>query len=191
MAMREKLAMLWKEYGTQALIVLFGLAAFIMVTTGVLSAPHALEGKQAPPFELPLLDGGDLNLSGHLGKDVIVLDFWAVWCPPCRKGLPVIAEIAETYADRGVAVYAVNLGDDPKQIQAFLRESGISVPVALDMLGHASELYQVQSIPQTVIIGRDGDVEQVHVGIPSGFKRSLAQTLDALLTQAAVPAAES
>ena len=128
-----------------------------------------------------MLDESSFELSQHLDKGVIILDFWATWCGPCVRALPIIAEVAATYKDQGVEFFAVNLGDEPAAVQAFLEEHKLSVPVVLDRDNRIGALYKAEAIPQTVIIGKDGVVQVVHVGFSANLQAELSHELDALV----------
>ena len=128
-------------------------------------APHVLLGKPAPAVSVPLLDGGQLNLADHKGKDVIIIDFWATWCAPCIVGLPLIDEIAKKYADQNVVFYAVNVGETPEEIKAFVEKQGFGMKVAMDLDSKVHDAYSVEYLPQTLIIDKSGIVHAVHVGI--------------------------
>ncbi len=141
-----------------------------------------LLGKPAPDFTLPLLDGGEVALRGHTGKDVVILDFWATWCGPCVRAMPVLARVAAAYAEKGVVFYAVNQGDAPEDIHPFLTRHELNVPVALDSDMSVGMLYGAFSIPQTVIIGKDGTVQAVHVGLSADLEERLKRELDTLLS---------
>ncbi|MHC4404486.1 MAG: TlpA family protein disulfide reductase [Planctomycetota bacterium] len=152
------------------------------------SAPprHALLGKPAPTFSLALLEGGQMDLEKHRGNDVVILDFWATWCPPCRAGLPAVAATAEKFQDRNVVFYAVNLTDDdrgetPEKVRAFLDEMGLSIQVAMDNGAKVASTFNVAGIPQTVIVGKDGTVQVVHVGFSPDLEQTLTDELTALL----------
>ena len=112
---------------------------------------------------------------------IVVLDFWASWCGPCRASLPVVAQVCKEYADKGIVFRAVNLKEDAETIRAFLQEEPIDAPVVMDTDGAAAMAYRVEAIPHTVIIGRDGIVEAVHVGASEGMEAKLRKQLDALL----------
>ncbi|HWA98562.1 MAG TPA: DUF2092 domain-containing protein [Pirellulales bacterium] len=143
--------------------------------------PHPLVDKPAPEFDLKLLSGGSARLADHKGKDVVILDFWATWCGPCVQALPTIAAVAAEYRPKGVAFYAVNLEEEPEEIQAFLKERDLSVPVALDSNGQVGAAYGANAIPQTVIIDKQGTVAIVHVGLSVDLKAQLSRELDAIL----------
>ncbi len=125
---------------------------------------HPLEGQPAPSFVLPMLDAGVFQLDDHLGERPVILDFWAVWCPPCREGLPKIAEVANDYDEDALIIRAVNLGDAPDVVRNFLLNRDITAPVALDADGVAADLYQVSAIPMLVFIDGSGIVKHVHIG---------------------------
>jgi peroxiredoxin len=141
---------------------------------------HALLGQNAPPFSLDLLDGSKLELAKAVENNVVVLDFWATWCGPCRHAMPIIDKVTKEFKDKGVVLYAVNLQEEPEQIKGFLDDQKLEVNVALDKEGEVGHLYQAESIPQTVIIGKGGKIEAVHVGIGPGFEDELREQLTAL-----------
>lgn len=116
-----------------------------------------LVNQPAPDFTLPLLGGGEVSLSGLKGK-VVVLDFWASWCPPCVATLPGTADVAQKYADRNVVVYAINVNEAPEEIEAFLKANNISIPTALARQSGVDRQYGVQYIPQLFVIDPNGTV---------------------------------
>lgn len=122
-----------------------------------------LEGKPAPKFKLDALQGKPVSLADLHGK-VVVLDFWATWCGPCRASLPHLNELYNDLKDKGLAVYAVNQREEKQDVQAFVTQTKLTVPVLLDSEGKVGEQYGVEGIPQTVIIGKDGKVKKVYVG---------------------------
>jgi len=144
-------------------------------------AGHPLLGQKAPAFTAPMLDESSFELAQHLDRNVIILDFWATWCGPCVRALPIIADVAAGYKDQGVEFFAVNLGDDPAAVREFLEEHKLSVPVVLDRDGRIGELYKAEAIPQTVIIGKDGVVQVVHVGFSGNLQAELSHELDELV----------
>ena len=132
-------------------------------------------------MELALLDGGRMNLADHLGGEIVLLDFWASWCGPCRSSMPAVAEVAKEYANRGVVLYAVNQGEAPEVARKYVEDARLDISVALDTGWQAGRDYLVEGIPQLVIIDKTGTIAEVHVGSGFGLKSQLRKELDALL----------
>ncbi len=143
--------------------------------------PHALLGKPAPPIELELLDGGRFDLASFKDKNVVILDFWATWCGPCVQAMPIIDRVAEKYKDQGVRLFAVNLQEGADEIRTFLEEAKLDVPVALDKEGSVAAAYMANAIPQTVLVGKDGTVQVVKVGLSPDLEDALSEEIEALL----------
>jgi thiol-disulfide isomerase/thioredoxin len=143
--------------------------------------PHALLGKPAPQIDLELLDGGKLDLASFKDKNVVILDFWATWCGPCVRAMPIIDKVAEKYKDKGVLLFAVNIQEMPDEIKKFLEEAEIEVAVALDKEGATAQAYLANAIPQTVIVGKDGSVQVVKIGVSPDLETALTTDLEALL----------
>ncbi len=141
---------------------------------------HPLVGFPAPPFKLAGTDGARFDLASQKDK-IVVLDFWATWCAPCRASLPVIARVCREYADRGVVLRAVNIKEDGSTIRTFLDEEPIDVAVVMDDTGDVAAAYRAEAIPQTVVIGKEGMVQAVHVGAEEGLEAKLRKQLDTLL----------
>jgi thiol-disulfide isomerase/thioredoxin len=128
----------------------------------------ALVGKPAPDFELELLDGKKFHLADRKDK-ILVLDFWASWCGPCLQVMPQVEKVAREFADHDVELLAINLEETPDQVKAALERLQLEIAVALDREGRVAEKYGATSIPQTVIIGRDGKVARLFVGGSARF----------------------
>ncbi len=143
--------------------------------------PHPLLGQAAPEVKLDLLDGGHFDLASYKGKNVVILDFWATWCGPCTRAMPVIDKVAEKFKDKGVLLFAVNLQETPDEIKAFLEEANLKLPVVLDKEGDAAKAYKADAIPQTVIVGKDGSVQVVHIGLLPNLEEELTANLESLL----------
>lgn len=147
--------------------------------------PHPLLGESLPAVALPLLSGQTERLGDLIGKKVIVLDFWATWCPVCIQGMPTLEAVAGEYADRGVVAIAVNVGEDPAELETFVQSQGWTIPIALDQQLTVSEQLQVgQGLPASMIIGLDGRIQVFSQGIPqdpTAFRKKLSEEFDALL----------
>ena len=156
--------------------------------SGEESAAEKMKGQPAPECTLTLVDGTEVKLADLKNKNVVILDLWATWCGPCRKALPVITKVAESYKEKGVLLYAVNLGDSKDEIAKFLETSKINPTVAFDPEGKVGELFKVKGIPQTVIIGKDGIIKSVKVGAGDDIENEIKKEIEAAL--GAAPAAE-
>jgi len=149
---------------------------------GVFDSPHPLTGKAAPAFSLTALDGRAVSLADHAGKDVVLLDFFATWCPPCRESLPHIAEMTTDYAGKNVAIYAVNVGESKALVESFLKENKLAINALVDEYGAAAGAYGVGGIPQQVVIGKDGVIRYIGVGFGMGDASTLRAEIDASLS---------
>lgn len=135
----------------------------------------------APPFEAQRLEGEAIKLAQHEGRHIVVLDFWATWCGPCIRGLPVVSRVARRYRDRSVRFYAVNQGESPETIRRCLKDEGLDLNVLLDQAGKVGDQFFAETLPQTVIIGRDGTVQAVHVGYSAETEKKLDRELQQLV----------
>ena len=136
----------------------------------------------APEFTLNRLDGPAVSL-GELKGRVVILEFWATWCGPCRSSLPSLELIAKRYQDRGVQVLLVNVAEPPGPVRKWLEGRYEAATVLLDRDGSVSERYGVSGIPHLVIIDREGRMVWSHQGYGGGLERNLAIILDQLLAE--------
>lgn len=129
-------------------------------------APIAPEGPMAPPFSLERLQGGTVSLAELRGK-IVVIDFWATWCPPCREEMPWLVKMAKDYEGRGVVFVAISEDDPPGQIP-LVTEFSREVPglERFAVLGNPEieRQYGVTSLPTLFVVGREGQVLRRFVG---------------------------
>ncbi len=117
------------------------------------------ELRPAPDFELETFDGGTLSLSDLEGK-VVVLNFWASWCPPCRWEMPFFETMWNEYRDRDVVFVGVAMSDTLEEAQGFAEESGVTYPIGLDQTGEIVRDYEVFSLPTTFFIDKEGQIQR-------------------------------
>ena len=132
----------------------------------------------APDFSLPQLNGQDLRLSSYRGK-VVLLDFWASWCEPCRVETPHLIELQQKYGDQGLQVIGLSMDDSPDPARAFYQQFRMNYPV---VMGNAKtgELYGgVLGLPIAFLIDRDGRIKSKHIGAtePAVFEKEIATLL--------------
>ena len=145
------------------------------------SSPSPREGFLGPDFHIETLDGNLVTLSELRGK-VVVVNFWATWCPPCRAETPALEKSYEQYKDSGVVILGVNLTNQDviSEVESFIQEFGLTYPILLDRDGSISNsLYQIRGLPTTFFVNREGIIRTVLVGGPMSetFIRSKIEAL--------------
>ncbi|HVU12144.1 MAG TPA: TlpA disulfide reductase family protein [Phototrophicaceae bacterium] len=180
------------------------LAAYVLligVTLTVLVMGIALVRQQqgrptagpAPDFSLQTFDGSTFHLAAEKGK-VVVINFWASWCEPCKEEAPALESLYEQYQDKGVEFLGVTYADDPKDSQAFMQQYGMTYPVAEDGHSDVSKgLYRIQGVPETFVIDKQGNIQSFFYSVsddttsdPADYvvsKGDLAKLIDQLLAQ--------
>lgn len=149
----------------------------------------SLKGNPAPEVALTTLDGKEVKLSDQKGK-VVLMDFWATWCPPCVKGLPHINELANDAerAKKGLVVWAVNAREEGGHVKKWLDDRKLTLTVPMDK-GESLKAYLIRGIPTTVVVGRDGKVREVFIGFGDGTGAKIDAAVDAALAEEAKEAA--
>lgn len=137
-------------------------AVLLLVAYGLFSQ-RSLKGGPAPGFALSLFDGGQVSLLDLHGR-VVVLNFWASWCTPCREEAPALEQIWREYQADGVYVVGVNIKDARANASAFIDEFEISYPNGPDSYGRISGSYRVYKVPETFVINMDGEIATRFVG---------------------------
>lgn len=140
-----------------------------------------LIGKPAPEFILPSFDGEKVNLSDFKGKKVVVLDFWASWCGPCRMAMPEVQKLSNELKDKDVVFFAINIGEDKLKIQNFISKNNIKIPVLMDQTGKVAGSYGVEGIPRLVIIDKNGIIRGGHSGFSSDLRTELKNEILSIL----------
>ncbi|MEO1230960.1 MAG: TlpA disulfide reductase family protein [Myxococcota bacterium] len=171
------------------LVTLAALCGACAATTPPASAPAESAAAPAPAARLPdftlnTLDGDRFSLSDHVGRDVIVISFWATWCAPCLNELPHLSELYEREKEQGLVVVAVSM-DEPNtqaEVAPMARRLGLEMPVVIDAEQRAVRLYNKgRDAPMTVVIDRGGRIVKAQSGFNPGDEVRLEKQVMALL----------
>lgn len=136
----------------------------------------------APDFTLKALNGPNLRLNEQRGQ-VVMLNFWATWCAPCKQEMPHLNRLHDKYRDTGFVLLGINVDDDPAKAAADAAKLGIKFPVLLDGAKTVSKLYGLDAMPTTVVIDRDGQVRHVHQGYRNGLEAVYDQQIRSLVKE--------
>jgi len=162
-----------------ALRVLLGTALALSVTLVTAAiTPQA----PAPNFTLPTATGQNLALQEQRGR-VVLINFWATWCGPCKQEMPHLNRLHEKYRSAGLVLLGINIDDDPRNGIAGAAKLGLKFPVLLDADKRVSRLYDLSSMPSTVVIDRDGRVRYLHRGYREGYELDYEQQIRELLKE--------
>jgi thiol-disulfide isomerase/thioredoxin len=134
--------------------------------------------RAAPGFELPALSGGNVALQQFRGR-IVLLDFWATWCGPCRISMPVMEKIQNEYPG-DVSLLAINLQEPRELVESYIRRQNIRSTVLLDEDGEVGRVYQSHSIPMHVLIDREGIVRHVQIGFSPRVADDLRRQIEKL-----------
>jgi cytochrome c-type biogenesis protein CcmF len=142
------------------------------------SGGRPLAGQMAPDFTLDLLDGSAVTLSDLRGQ-VVVVNFWATWCPPCEDELPDLQTVWEAYQAEGVVLLGVAFDDEASPVQEMASRFGVTYPLGLEAGDRISSAYGVTAVPETFVVDQEGRVAYIHIGPVTG--ETLRVELDRLL----------
>jgi thiol-disulfide isomerase/thioredoxin len=166
----------------QSIVILLLCAILQSCTSLAQDGAIALVGKPEPDISIKMLDGPSVKLSDLKGN-VVVLDFWATWCPPCQKSLPDLDRIAgdSAMAGRRLKVIAVDCREDGNTVRDYLTKNGLSLPVALDQSGSTAQDFQIRALPTTLVIRRDGIIQSGLIPVGDSISEP---DLDSAITKA-------
>ncbi len=135
----------------------------------VLPAIAATSSGPAPAFKLSARGGKTIDLAQFKGQ-VVMINFWATWCVPCRQEMPLLEDIYKKYKPMGFTMLAVNVEPDSKAAEDWLGklDKPVTFPVAFDVDSKVSKLYKVPGMPSTVFVDRKGNVRAMHKGYKAG-----------------------
>jgi peroxiredoxin len=145
-------------------------------------ASSGLTGQEAPDFVLKSASGTNMRLSEYRGN-VVMINFWATWCGPCRQEMPLLDDLYSRYERVGFSLLGVNIDDDSSRAMQMAEELGVSFPVLFDERKEVSKLYQVEAMPVTVLVDREGKVRHVHLGYKPGYEEKYLTEIRSLLRE--------
>ena len=134
----------------------------------------------APDFTLKSMNGPNLRLAEQRGR-VVMVNFWATWCGPCRQEMPQLDKLYQRYRSSGFVLLGVNVDDDVRKAGDVAAKLGVTFPVLLDTDKAVSKLYDLSTMPSTVIIDRDGKVRYLHRGYLAGYEDNYDKQIRELL----------
>ncbi len=136
----------------------------------------------APDFTLKSESGSNLRLSEFRGE-VVMINFWASWCAPCRQEMPLLDELYTQYQPMGFTILGVNVEEDSTQAKQMLKNIPVNFPVLFDNASDVSKLYNVVAMPSTVLVDRDGNIRYLHQGYKPGYEESYQQQVRELIRE--------
>ena len=146
----------------------------IVITVGLLglcilpASAKTISGK-APEFTLKSRSGHNLRLSDYRGQ-VLLINFWASWCGPCRQEMPLLENLYKRYNKLGFTIMGVNVDTDSTKANNYLKDMSVTFPVVYDTTNAVSKSYNVNAMPTTVIVDRNGNMRFLHQGYKPGYE---------------------
>ncbi len=153
-------------------------AAMLLATVAVAGSSSG----PAPDFSLQSLDGSTVRLSDLKGQ-VVLINFWATWCAPCREEMPLLDAIYQKYNRLGVELLGINVEEDASGAQEYLNETPVTFPILFDPDGRVSKQYQVKAMPSTILVDRHGNVRHIHYGYKPGYENDYQDQIRALVRE--------
>jgi peroxiredoxin len=157
------------------------LGAALAVCASV-SGGAAATSAAAPDFTLRTADGRNLRLQELRGQ-VVMVNFWASWCAPCRVEMPHLNKLSDKYHSSGFTLLGVNVDEDPRNATSAATKMGLTFPVLLDADKRVVKLYGVATMPSTVLIDRDGRMRYLHGGYREGYEETYDKQVRELLKE--------
>jgi thiol-disulfide isomerase/thioredoxin len=150
--------------GLCLVLVAAGVAAWLMLfQPAPATATIVRPGAPAPQIALQVVGGGTSNLAAERGK-VVLVNFWATWCEPCKAEMPGLQQLADELRGRSFVMYSVDLQEDAGQVEAFQRQYGLNLYAVLDDNGEVTRAYGVRALPATFLIDQQGVVRHQRLG---------------------------
>ncbi len=158
------------------------LRSLLLATLIAVPALAVAPSGPAPKFQLDSIGGKVVNLDQFKGQ-VVMINFWASWCGPCRTEMPILEKLHTKYKPMGFTMVGINVEPDPKLAVDWLKSTPVSFPILLDTRSEVSKLYQVAGMPSTVIVDRKGNLRWLHRGYKPGDENEYLDQIRALVRE--------
>lgn len=144
----------------------------------------ALEvGNQSPTCQATFLDDGQPFSLDRYKNKVLYVDFWATWCPPCKKSIPFLNQLRNELVDKGFEIIAINVDENPDDTKRFLKKYPVDYVVAMDPAGNCPTAYNVMAMPSSYFVDRQGIVRRIHLGFRTSDEPDIRQQILSLLNE--------
>ena len=160
-------------------LLMFFMVLASLCVPAAYAMPHSLREDSA---NLESHAGGQLSLADYQGQ-VVMINFWASWCGPCRQEMPLLEALYQRYEPLGFTLLGVNVDADSQQAMQYLKEVSVSFPVVLDTTNDISQTYDVVAMPSTILIGRDGTSRYIHHGYQPGYEDEYQRQIRELIKE--------
>ncbi len=162
---------------------LFRLVVLLLSSMLMASAVYAKDMiGPAPDFTLKSRSGENLKLSEFRGE-VVLINFWASWCGPCRQEMPLLDQLYQRYNPIGFTILGINVEEDPGQAMKLLKDVPVSFPILFDTENSVSKLYQLTGMPSTMIVDRDGNIRFQHFAYLPGYEKKYEEQIKELIRE--------
>jgi peroxiredoxin len=158
------------------------LAGLALALSAASAVPAISTSSVAPDFTLRTMNGPNLRLQEQRGQ-VLLVNFWATWCGPCRQEMPHLSRLHDKYRASGFQVLGVNIDEDARLATDLASKLKVSFPVLFDTDKRVSKLYDMSAMPATLLIDRHGRVRHIHHGYRDGFEKNYEQQIRELLKE--------
>jgi peroxiredoxin len=157
-------------------------AGVAIAATLALPASALTQSGPAPQFQLAARGGKTVNLAQYKGQ-VVMINFWATWCGPCRQEMPLLESIYKKYKPMGFTLLGVNVEPDSKPAEDWLKATPVSFPILFDTKSEVSKMYEVSGMPSTIIVDRKGNVRVIHHGYKPGDENEYQDSIRKLVRE--------
>ena len=159
----------------------FALSLALVLASHLAFAASPIQGP-APDFTLKSNAGNNQRLSEYRGQ-VVLINFWASWCGPCRQEMPLLDDLHNKYSKLGFSVLGINVDKDSAKADKILKDIPVNFPILYDASGAVSKQFNVEAMPTTVIVDRNGEMRFLHRGYKPGYEDLYAQHVKALIRE--------